>query len=194
MEIVFATQNNNKVKEIQKILPKHIVVKSLSDLGINEDIPETNPTIAENAIQKAQYVAEKFKVNCFADDTGLEIEALNGEPGVLSARYAGEDKNSENNINLVLKNLDGVENRNARFKTVFALVVDGKCVTFEGIVEGEITMDIKGNGGFGYDPIFKPLGHNTTFAEMSLDDKNKISHRAIALNKMITFIQADLKD
>jgi XTP/dITP diphosphohydrolase len=194
-QIVFATANKNKIQEIQQLIPDSIRLLSLSDIGLTEDIPETQPTIEGNASQKALYVYEKYHKNCFADDTGLEIEALNNKPGVLSARYAGEDKNPEENMKKVLEELKGVNNRNARFKTVISLLIDGKELQFEGIVNGIILNDKKGTSGFGYDPIFAPnntsVGINTeqkTFAEMDLTEKNKISHRALAVNKLVDYL------
>jgi XTP/dITP diphosphohydrolase len=192
MKIVFATQNQNKVKEIASILPNSIEIVSLADINCHQDIPETSPTIEGNAIQKATYVQEHFNLNCFADDTGLEIEALNGEPGVYSARYAGEAKNAEANMNKVLEKLNNQSNRKARFKTVIALIINNKLHTFEGVVNGNITENKKGEKGFGYDPIFIPEGYTQTFAELSLEEKNTISHRAIATKKLIDFLQKSL--
>ncbi|MBX2958865.1 MAG: non-canonical purine NTP diphosphatase [Flavobacteriales bacterium] len=189
MKLVFATNNKNKIKEIKHLLNNSLEILSLEDIQCFEDIPETSDTIEGNAIQKAQYVYENYGYNCFADDTGLEIEALNGEPGIYSARYAGEEKNPEMNMNKVLDKLKNVSNRNARFKTVIALIVDGKTTCFEGIVEGEITHTKSGSEGFGYDPIFMPKGYNKTYSEMSLDIKNTMSHRAIATKKLIAFLK-----
>lgn len=189
MKLVFATNNKNKIKEIKHLLNNSLEILSLEDIKCFEDIPETSDTIEGNAIQKAQYVYENYGYNCFADDTGLEIEALNGEPGIYSARYAGEEKNPEMNMNKVLDKLKNVSNRNARFKTVIALIVDGKTTCFEGIVEGEITHTKSGSEGFGYDPIFMPKGYNKTYSEMSLDIKNTMSHRAIATKKLIAFLK-----
>ncbi len=189
IKLVFATNNKNKIKEIKQLLNNSLELLSLEDIGCLEDIPETADTIEGNAIQKAQYVYEKYGYNCFADDTGLEIDALNGEPGVYSARYAGEQKNAEDNMMKVLTKLKDVENRSAQFKTVITLIVDGKVTCFEGIVKGEITTDKSGNEGFGYDPIFKPKGYDVSYAEMSLELKNEISHRAIATKKLIQFLK-----
>lgn len=189
MKLVFATNNKNKIKEIKHLLNNSLEILSLEDIQCFEDIPETSDTIEGNAIQKAQYVYENYGYNCFADDTGLEIEALNGEPGIYSARYAGEEKNPEMNMNKVLDKLKNVSNRNARFKTVIALIIDGKTTCFEGIVEGEITHAKSGSEGFGYDPIFMPKGYNKTYSEMSLDIKNTMSHRAIATKKLIAFLK-----
>ena len=190
IKLVFATNNNNKIKEIKHLLnnPSVDELLSLEDIDCLEDIPETQSTIRGNAIQKAQYIYDNYGYNCFADDTGLEIEALNGEPGVFSARYAGENKNSNDNMDKVLVKLKGEENRSAHFKTVIALIIDGKTTCFEGIVEGQITKEKSGTEGFGYDPIFKPKGYDLSYAEMSLELKNEISHRAIATKKLIQFL------
>lgn len=190
LKLVFATNNQNKIKELKFLLKNSIELLSLKDIACYEDIPETSATIKENAIQKARYVYDKYGCNCFADDTGLEIKALNGAPGVLSARYAGEDKNATNNMDKVLHNLENKTNRNAQFKTVIALIIDGKITCFEGIVKGKITEKKFGADGFGYDPIFKPIGYNNTFAEMPLDEKNKISHRGIAVTKLLDFLNS----
>jgi XTP/dITP diphosphohydrolase len=188
LNLIFATSNQNKVLEIQKILPKKLNIKSLKDLNYFEDIPENETTIEGNAIFKAKYIYEKFNINVFADDTGLEVEALNGEPGVHSARYAGTTRNSEKNIKKLLKNLKNIKNRNARFKTVIALIIDNKLHIFSGIVEGYILDSPKGNNGFGYDPIFCPNGFDKSFAELTLKEKNLISHRSLAMKKLIDFI------
>src|SRR5690554_583296 len=188
MELIFATQNPNKVKEIQNQLTENIKVLSLSDLNYSEDLEETQNTLEGNAWQKADFIYEHFNRNCFADDTGLEVEALNNEPGVYSARYAGAEKSFEANMNKVLEKLKGKDNRNARFRTVIALIIDGEKYEFEGICEGEIIENKRGEEGFGYDPIFQPKGYNKTFAEMDLSEKNKISHRGIAVKKLIDFL------
>ena len=188
INLIFATSNQNKVLEIQKILPKKFNIKSLKDLNYFEDVPENKNTIDGNAIFKAKYIYEKFNINVFADDTGLEVEALNGEPGVHSARYAGTTRNSEKNIKKLLKNLKNIKNRNARFKTVIALIIDNKLHIFSGIVEGYILDSPKGNNGFGYDPIFCPNGFDKSFAELTLKEKNLISHRSLAMKKLIDFI------
>jgi len=188
INLIFATSNQNKVLEIQKILPKKFNIKSLKDLNYFEDVPENETTIEGNAIFKAKYIYEKFNINVFADDTGLEVEALNGEPGVHSARYAGTTRNSEKNIKKLLKNLKNIKNRNARFKTVIALIIDNKLHIFSGIVEGYILESPKGNNGFGYDPIFCPNGFDKSFAELTLKEKNLISHRSFAMKKLIDFI------
>ncbi len=189
MKLIFATQNQNKVKELRQLMPEDIELLSLNDIGCHDDIPETAPDLSGNASQKSTYVVNKFDVNCFADDTGLEIEALNNQPGVLSARYAGEQKNSIDNMELVLKNMSNKANRKARFRTVISLIIDGKENLFEGEVEGEIITKKCGVDGFGYDPIFKPNGFDVTFAEMTLADKNKISHRGRAVRKLIEFLE-----
>jgi len=190
MELIFATQNKNKAYEIQGLLPANIAVKSLQDINCTDDIPEDQPDLAGNALQKARYVYEKFNVNCFADDTGLEIEALNGEPGVYSARYAGPGRDSEKNMDLVLEKLSGQSNRRAQFRTAIALILDGKEYVFEGKVIGEIRNERSGEEGFGYDPIFEPENYGKTFAEMNLEEKNKRSHRSraiLALGKFLEF-------
>lgn len=187
IKIVFATNNKNKIKEVQKLLPTNIELIGLKDIGCEDDIPETQHTIKGNSIQKVNYINSKYNLDCFADDTGLEISALNGDPGVHSARYAGLERNSKKNIEKVLKNLNNIKNRNARFKTVIALSYKGEILTFEGVCEGVISNEIQGDGGFGYDPIFKPKGINKTFAELSFDEKNKISHRSIAIKKLIDY-------
>ena len=188
INLIFATSNQNKVLEIQKILPKKFNIKSLKDLNYFEDVPENETTIEGNAIFKAKYIYKKFNINVFADDTGLEVEALNGLPGVHSARYAGKTRNSEKNIKKLLKNLKNIKNRNARFKTVIALIIDNKLHIFSGIVEGYILDSPMGNNGFGYDPIFCPNGFDKSFAELTLKEKNLISHRSLAMKKLIDFI------
>jgi XTP/dITP diphosphohydrolase len=193
MKLIFATHNSNKAFEIQKLLPKDFQVLSLDDIDFQDEIPENEPTIETNSAFKAQFIFNKFNLNCFADDTGLEIEALNGKPGVHSARYAGENKNSDANIERVLEELSGIENRNARFKTVITLIFKGDQHIFEGIVNGQIISEKRGENGFGYDPIFIPENEIRTFAEMELDEKNKYSHRARALEKMIEFLKKNAK-
>jgi XTP/dITP diphosphohydrolase len=193
MKLVFATTNKNKVNEIQELISSDIQLLSLKDINCLEEIPETQPFIEENASQKAFYVYNNYHFNCFADDTGLEVEALDGKPGVLSARYAGESKNADDNMNKLLHELKGISNRNARFKTVISLIIDGKETQFEGIVNG-VVIDVKrGTKGFGYDPVFIPHGYNTTFAEMDLIEKNKISHRALAVGKLVAYLKDDAK-
>lgn len=190
LKLVFATNNKNKIKEIKHLIGNSIELLSLEDIGCLEDIPETSDTIKGNAIQKAEYIYKNYSYNCFADDTGLEIEALNGEPGVYSARYAGDQKNPEDNMNKVLDKLQNIDNHSAQFKTVIALIIDGKLTCFEGIVKGEITKEKSGSEGFGYDPIFKPNGYDHTYSEMSLVVKNSMSHRAIATNKLIDYLKS----
>ena len=188
MKIVFATHNAHKVSEVQAVLGSEYQLVTATEAGITEEIPETQPTIEGNALQKARYVYEHTGLNCFADDTGLEVEALNGAPGVYSARYAGEHVSYDDNNVLLLKNLAGCENRKARFRTVIALIVDGKEYLFEGRVEGTIATEPHGEGGFGYDPLFVPEGSQLTFAEMSSEAKNKISHRGRAVAKLVAFL------
>lgn len=188
MQLVFASNNPNKIKEIQLLLPKEIAVLSLEDIGCFEDIPETAPTIEGNAIQKANYVTEKYGYSCFADDTGLEVEALNGEPGVFSARYAGEQKNTTDNMDKLLLNLSSQSNRNAQFKTVICLNINNKQFLFEGSIKGKIITEKRGTGGFGYDPIFIPNSYDKTFAEMNIEEKSIISHRGIAVKKLVGFL------
>lgn len=184
-EIVFATNNLHKLSEIREIIGDKFKILSLKEIGCNKDIPETANTLEGNAEIKARYVKEHYGYDCFADDTGLEVDALGGEPGVLSARYAGENHDSQANMNLLLKNMSGKENRAARFRTVIALIIGEELTLMDGIVEGEITHDRAGDSGFGYDPIFRPLESELTFAQMSSEDKNKISHRGRATAKLI---------
>jgi XTP/dITP diphosphohydrolase len=191
MQLVFASNNKNKIKEIQQLLPSTIEILSLEAIGCHEEIPETSDTIEGNAILKANYVTQKYGYNCFADDTGLEVEALNGEPGVYSARYAGEQRNSDDNMNKLLENLYGKENRNAQFKTVIALNYEGKQHLFTGIAKGEITTKKSGNQGFGYDPIFRPNSYQETFADLTLETKNQISHRGKAIQLLISFFREE---
>ncbi|MFV0554577.1 MAG: non-canonical purine NTP diphosphatase [Mangrovibacterium sp.] len=193
MKLVFATNNLNKLKEVQAMLDDSIELLSLSDINCHEDIPETQPTIEGNARQKAQYIYNNYGFNCFADDTGLEIDALHGEPGVYSARYAGEAKDSKANMQKVLAKLKDEKNRTAQFKTVFALIIDGEETLFEGIVKGEILSHECGSDGFGYDPIFKAEGFDKSFAEISLQEKNKVSHRARATRKLIEWLGANAR-
>jgi len=189
MELVFATNNMHKLAELQAILGERIKLLSLNDIGCFDEIPEEQETLEGNAGQKAFYVFNKFGYNCFADDTGLEIDALNGEPGVYSARYAGDEKSAEANMDKVLAGLFKIKNRNARFRTVISLVIDGNEKQFEGVVDGEILTEKRGKSGFGYDPIFQPAGFLQTFAEMNLTDKNKISHRGRAVEKLILYLK-----
>ena len=187
-KFVFATNNAHKLKEVAAIVGHQIELLSLEDIGCHDDIPETSDTLEGNALQKAKYVYERYHIDCFADDTGLEVEALDGAPGVYSARYAGEGHNSEENIRKLLHELEGKDNRKARFRTVFALIINGKEHLFEGIVKGEIIATKRGTSGFGYDPVFVPEGFTQTFAEMSDGQKNKISHRALAVGKLCKFL------
>jgi XTP/dITP diphosphohydrolase len=189
MKVVFATNNKNKILEVQQMLPTTIEIISLESIGCFEEIPETAATIEENAIMKANYVTQKYGYDCFADDTGLEVEALNGEPGVFSARYAGEQRNSEDNMNKVLEALSNQSNRKAQFKTVIALNLNGEQFLFTGVARGEITLEKTGNQGFGYDPIFKPEGFDVTFAQLSLEEKGAISHRGKATEQLIAFLK-----
>ena len=192
MQLVFATQNNNKVKEIQALMPAGIEILSLHEIGCDDDIPETATTLEGNAILKADYIFKKFKVHCFADDTGLEVEALDGEPGVYSARYAGANRNADDNMDLLLQKLASSSNRNARFRTAICLIINGQQYLFDGIVNGEITTEKRGNEGFGYDPVFIPEGQDRTFAQMSLTEKNTMSHRKRAFDQMIHFVKTEV--
>jgi XTP/dITP diphosphohydrolase len=186
--LCFATNNEHKLEEIRALLGPFFQLKSLEDIGCVEELTETQNTIEGNSIQKAKYVFDHYTISCFADDTGLEVEALNGAPGVYSARYAGEHKSSSDNIKLLLAKLHGIEDRSAQFRSVITLVELGSVHTFEGIVRGNIIHEIRGEKGFGYDPIFQPLGYDRTFAEMTLEEKNLFSHRAIAAEKLINFL------
>ena len=189
MKIVFATGNPNKVKEVNEVLPSSIKTIGLKEIDCTEDIPETSPTIEGNALQKARYVYQNYGHNCFSEDTGLEVKALNGEPGVITARYAGKSCSPEDNMALLLKNLKDKNNRKARFKTVIALILDGKEYLFEGICNGQIATQKQGDGGFGYDPIFLPEGFSSSFAEIGAKQKNEISHRGKAVKKLIAFFE-----
>ena len=190
MQLVFATNNLNKIEEVQALLPRKIKLLSLKDIGCLEDIPETQNTFEGNAKQKAEYIKQQYGYDCFADDTGLEVEALNGEPGDFSARYAGEQRNANDNINKLLKALENKPNRNAQFKTVITLELNDEQHSFIGICKGEIINEKKGELGFGYDPIFKPLGHHLTFAELNLELKNHIGHRGKAILKLMDFLNS----
>lgn len=189
MKLVFASNNKNKIAEIQQLIGDKFEIVSLEDIGCTEDIPETAETIEGNAILKAQYVYDKYGLSCFADDTGLEIDALQGEPGVYSARYSGEQKNADDNMALVLQKLENKTNRSAQFKTIIALNFGSEHFLFEGIVKGTITPVKRGNEGFGYDPIFQPEGFDVTFAEMSMQQKATISHRGKAVEKLVNFLK-----
>ena len=187
--LVFATNNAHKLEEVRAILGNDFQIASLKEIGCHDDIPETADTLEGNAMQKAQYIKDKFGMDCFADDTGLEVEALNNAPGVFSARYAGPGHDSEANMKKLLHEMEGKENRKARFRTVIALLLDGKEYTFEGIVKGNIIEEKRGDSGFGYDPIFVPEGYDLTFAELGNDIQNKISHRAEAVKKLSAFLK-----
>jgi XTP/dITP diphosphohydrolase len=189
MKLVFASNNKNKIKEFQQQLPATIEIVSLEDIGCNEEILETADTIEGNSVLKANYVTEKYGYNCFADDTGLEVEALNGAPGVFSARYAGEQRSADDNMDKLLQALSNQPNRNAQFKTVVTLNLNGKQHLFTGIASGEITLSKVGKEGFGYDPIFQPEGYQQTFAELSSELKNQISHRGKATQQLISFLK-----
>ena len=188
MDLVFATNNKNKLKEIKHIIVDKINILSINDLNYSDDLEETGITLKDNASQKARFIYKKFNKNCFADDSGLEILSLNNEPGVFSARYAGSNCSADDNMNKVLKKLESIKNRNAIFKTVICLILGGKEYFFEGSIEGIITNEKIGHNGFGYDPIFRPNNFNLTFAQMSVKEKSKISHRAIAVSKFVKFI------
>jgi len=188
MKLVFASHNPNKLKEVKALLPAHIELLSLTDIGCHDDIPETAATIEENAVLKANFVKEHYGFDCFADDTGLEVTSLNGDPGVFSARYAGTANDTQANMTKLLKNLAEKADRSAQFKTVIALSLKNKEVLFTGICEGEIIKKQRGEKGFGYDPIFKPNGYNLTFAEITSEEKGKISHRGKAMRKLIVYL------
>ena len=187
-EIVFATNNQHKLSELRRIVGKRFRILSLSDIGCHEDIPETADTLRGNALQKARYVREHYGYDCFADDTGLMVDALGGEPGVYSARYAGSGHDSAANMRLLLENMRGVTDRSARFVTVIALILNGEELTFEGCVEGEILTAPEGDGGFGYDPVFRPEGFDISFALMTADAKNAISHRGRATARLMEYL------
>lgn len=191
IQIVFASNNSNKIEEIQQLLPADIQLLSLEAIGCLEEIPETAATIEGNAILKADYVTSKYGYDCFADDTGLEVEALNGEPGVYSARYAGENRDANDNMNKVLDGLQNTTNRKAQFKTVIALNRNGKQHLFTGIAAGAILTEKLGDKGFGYDPIFQPSGYEESFAQLPFETKNKISHRALATQQLISFLKTN---
>ena len=188
MELVFATNNKHKLQEVEQIIGEQFQLLSLMAINCHEEIPEEQDTIEGNASQKARYISNKYQVNCFADDTGLEVDALGGQPGVYSARYAGEGCSFQDNVDKMLKEMNGSENRTARFRTVISLIIDGKENLFEGFVQGEILCESRGGRGFGYDPIFQPIGFNRSFAEMSSIEKNKISHRGIAIKELANYL------
>jgi XTP/dITP diphosphohydrolase len=187
--LCFATNNKHKIEEIRTQLGSFFLLKNLEEIGCYEELPETQDTIEGNSLQKAKYVFDNYHVSCFADDTGLEVHALGGEPGVNSAHYAGGQRSSEDNIQLLLTRLKGIQNRKARFRTVITLAEDDGISTFEGIVNGVILEETRGAKGFGYDPVFQPEGYDKTFAEMSIMEKTKISHRAIAVEKLVSFLK-----
>jgi len=189
VELVFATNNAHKLNEVRAIAGARFSIISLKELGCFDEIPETGDTLMANALQKANYIHERFHCDCFADDTGLEIEALDGRPGVYSARYAGEQCSFNDNIQKILHELQGITHRKACFKTVIALILNGKNYFFEGVIEGEIMENKKGTNGFGYDPVFKPVGYDKTFAELTSEEKNSISHRALATKQLNDFLQ-----
>ncbi|MCD4768965.1 MAG: RdgB/HAM1 family non-canonical purine NTP pyrophosphatase [Bacteroidales bacterium] len=193
MKFVCATNNSHKISEIEKIIGNNYQLVSLKEIGITEDIPEEENTFEGNALAKARYVFQKTGMNVFADDSGLEVEALNNQPGVHSARYSGNEKNYKENNRLLLKNMEGVTNREARFRTVIALILDGKEYIFDGIIEGSISYKPRGSGGFGYDPLFVPENQKLTFAEMSISEKNKISHRSRAITKLTRFLNTNTR-
>lgn len=190
MELVFATNNAHKLEEVQAIIGDKFSIRSLTDIGCSDDIPETGVTFEENAKQKTDYLVDRYNLDCFGDDSGLEIDALNGEPGVYSARYSGS-RDMEKNIDLVLSRLGDNPGRTARFRTVISLFLNKQQYFFEGVIEGRIIHERRGSRGFGYDPIFIPTGYDKTFAEMSPNEKNKISHRAIAVGKLAAFLKED---
>lgn len=185
--LVFSTNNQHKLQEVQAFIGDMFQLKTLKEIGCVDDIPETGTTFQANASQKSHYVYERFQISCFSDDSGLEVDALNGEPGVYSAHYSGS-RDAEENLQLVLKNMQGETNRAARFKCVISLILDGKEHFFQGSVEGKISTEKSGTAGFGYDPIFQPAGYDRTFSEMTAEEKNNISHRAIAIQKMVHFL------
>jgi len=189
MILCLATNNAHKVEELQAMLGHQYQLKTLADIGCSDEIPETENTFQGNSRQKALYIWERFGLNCIADDSGLEVDALNGEPGVFSARYAGEHGNHQKNINLLLQNLSGIQDRSAQFRCVITLILNGDIYQFDGIIRGTIIEEKRGTQGFGYDPIFIPEGYNRTFAEMSMEEKNPISHRGLAVEKLIAFLK-----
>jgi len=190
MKLIFATNNQHKLFEVKKAIGSEFEILSLKELDFFDEIPETHETIAENAQEKSSFIYNKFKINCFADDTGLEIEALNGNPGVYSARYAGDNCSFEDNMNKVLEEMSGMKNRNALFKTVVSLIINGNEMQFSGIVKGKILEQKKGDSGFGYDPIFQPDGFDMSFAEMPINQKNQISHRGLAIKKLSNYLKS----
>ncbi|MFW6327484.1 MAG: RdgB/HAM1 family non-canonical purine NTP pyrophosphatase [Bacteroidota bacterium] len=194
MDLIFATHNEHKTLEVDRMVGDSWNVKSLKDIDFLEEVPETGQTLEENAIEKARFIYDRLGADCFADDTGFEIDALGGEPGVFSARYAGPEKDSKNNIAKVLKQMDGHLNRKARFRTVIALMFKGELHLFKGEVQGIVLKELQGEGGFGYDPVFKPDGYDISFAEMSVEEKNRISHRGRAFKKLVTFLKNETNE
>ncbi|MDW7690266.1 non-canonical purine NTP diphosphatase [Flammeovirgaceae bacterium SG7u.111] len=194
MKICFATNNRHKIDEIQKILGDSFEILSLDDIGCTDELPETTDTLEGNSKQKAEYVWKNFGIDCFADDTGLEVRELNNAPGVFSARYAGPSRNDDKNMDLLLQRLHNTPDRKARFRTVVTLVIDGEFTQFEGIVNGHITHERIGNGGFGYDPIFTPDGFEGTFAQMSTEEKNSVSHRGRAIRQLVNYLEKSTAD
>lgn len=188
MKLVFATNNSNKIKEVSNLISNQIAIISLKDIGCNEDIVESEDTIIDNAILKANYIKNNYGYDCFADDTGLEVDFLNGRPGVYSKRFAGENSTDELNMKKLLECMEESKNRNARFRTVIALNINNQVITFTGVCEGEILKQRRGNNGFGYDPIFLPKGYNNSFGEMSIIEKNEIAHRSKAVKKLINYL------
>ncbi len=188
MKLVFATHNQGKLREVQRLMPPNLKLLSLRDIGCHDDIPETGETLEENALAKAQHIKFHYGYDCFADDTGLLVYALNGAPGVHSARYAGPDRDSNENMDKLLREMEGIANRKARFKTVIALILGEKELLFTGIAEGKIIHEKRGTEGFGYDPVFVPEGDTRSFAQMSLSEKNEVSHRARAFSKLISYL------
>lgn len=188
--LCFATNNQHKILEISHMLNGKFNILSLKEIGCTRELPETGDTLEGNSMEKAKFIYENYKLNCFSDDTGLEVESLGGDPGIYSARYAGPEKNSQENVKLLLKKLQNITNRKARFRTVITLILEGNTVQFDGIVYGSISRDRRGDHGFGYDPVFMPEGYHQTFAELSLEQKNKISHRSIALHKLVDYLQS----
>jgi XTP/dITP diphosphohydrolase len=189
MRLCFASNNKHKLEEIKNVVGRKFEILSLADIKCNEELPETRNTLEGNSLQKAEYVLQHYNTPCFADDTGLEVEALNGAPGVYSARYAGNHRNTDDNIALLLQNLKNDTNRKAQFRTVITLIgIEAQPVFFEGVIRGEIITEKRGSSGFGYDPVFVPEGHSKTFAEMTLEEKNQLSHRAIAVKKLAEYL------
>ena len=188
MKLVFATNNNNKLKEVQEMLPNSITLVSLKDINCEEEIDETETTLQGNAALKANFITDNYQLNCFADDTGLEVTCLNGKPGVYSARFAGEPTNAEKNMEKLLQEMNGFTDRSAQFRTVICLNLEGNQYYFEGICKGSILTEKQGTAGFGYDPIFQPEGYQQSFAEMTSEEKNKISHRGLAIEKLVSFL------